>query len=183
MIQNLPNELHIEILNYFVIETKTVCKKWNTLVPLVLHEAVTSRLNSGLKLEFTYGDDAEWTKKLSPTYDDFTKTFTFQFYSPDDGISRSLKYYNGIRFTAFLVKNNPSLTKLGAELGHLAFPEIVNTDICKYEFDYRSNICFKRVTNEDKSNDCVKLYSFTIEAWKLCYILDCLKFDTYVIYA
>ncbi|RIB29136.1 hypothetical protein C2G38_2057448 [Gigaspora rosea] len=189
MIQILPNELQIEILNYVVIETnfqdfctlRIVCKKWNAFVPLVMHKAVVSRLNSGLKLELTFWNDTK-TKKLAPTYNDYTKTFTFQFDNLDDDINEPLND-NKISFIAFVKRSEDVLfpTKLGAELGDLTFPDFVNNDMCIYEFDNRSNVCFKQETKEDeegKSIICVKLYSFTIEAWKLFYILDCLKFDT-----
>ncbi|KAF0449320.1 hypothetical protein F8M41_002509 [Gigaspora margarita] len=143
MIQNLPNELQIGILNYVITESnfqyfctlRTVCKKWNAFVPLLIHNAVISELNSGLKLAFTYWSDLK-IKKLSPTYNDYTKTFTFQF--DNNRISRPFSD-NKINFVAFIQKS-------GENISH------------------------------------VKLHSFTIEAWKLYYILDCLKFDTKISY-
>ncbi|CAG8801327.1 5310_t:CDS:2, partial [Dentiscutata erythropus] len=83
--------------------------------------------------------DTIWTKTLSPTYDDYTKTFTFLFNNPDDNVSSPF--------------NNDKLV---------------------------FSVSFKREIKDDdegKSIICIKLYSFTIEAWKLCYILDGLKFN------
>ncbi|CAG8743087.1 17656_t:CDS:2 [Dentiscutata erythropus] len=186
MIQILPNELQIEILNYVIIETKTICKKWNSFVPLVMHKAVISVLNSGLKLELTYWNDTKQIKKLLPTYDDYTKTFTFLFDNPENDFSKPLNDHK-VSFIAFVERNennplnNPFPIKLGVELGDLTFPEFINNDIYKYDFDHRSNIRFKREiknNEEGESISCVKLYSFTIEAWKLCYILDSLNCDT-----
>ncbi|CAG8542779.1 13870_t:CDS:2 [Racocetra fulgida] len=97
-----------------------------------------------------------------------------------DDLSKILSDHN-ISFTASVERNDiPSPIKFGVELGDLTWLEFLNDDICKYEFDHRSNICFKREikVNEDRSISYVKPYSFTIEAWKLYYILDCLKFDT-----
>ncbi|CAG8730962.1 884_t:CDS:2, partial [Dentiscutata erythropus] len=164
MIQNLPNELQIEILTYVVIEAnfqnfctlRIVCKKWNTFVPLIIHEAATSRLNSGLKVELTCWNDTKWIKNmiknLAPIYDDYTKTFTFLFDNPEDNISEYLN--DKISFIAFVERSEdvPSPIKLGAYLGDLIFPEIINNDVCKYKFDYRNNVCFKReIKDEDKS--------------------------------
>ncbi|CAG8628122.1 5544_t:CDS:2 [Cetraspora pellucida] len=209
MIQVLPNELQIEILTYVITETsiqkfctlRTVCKRWNAFVPLVMHKEVISRLNSGLKLELTYFHGvASYFKsiqKLSPTYDDFAKTFTFVFDDTDDNIGDT--YYD---VTKLHCDYNVSLTvsvwmerskdrrnkrskrspsKLGNELGVLTLSKLLNNDIYKHEFDHRSNICFKREVikiNEDNDFIYVKLHSFTLEAWKLCYILDYFEFDT-----
>ncbi|CAG8824930.1 1136_t:CDS:2, partial [Gigaspora rosea] len=87
MIQFLPNELQIKILTNVITKTdfeffctlRTVCKKWNTFVPLVMHEVVISRLNTGLNFELTDWNETKWSKELLPTYDDQTKTFTFLF--------------------------------------------------------------------------------------------------------
>ncbi|CAG8539641.1 31089_t:CDS:2, partial [Racocetra persica] len=170
MIQILPNELHIQILTFVVTETnfenfcalRTVCKKWNTFVPLVMHEAVISKLNSGLNLELTDWNETKWSKKLSPTYDDNTKTFTFLFDSAD--ATKSLYDYEkphvqNSSFVAF-VKRSEDVSiplKLGYKFGDLAFPEFVNSDIDKYEFDHQSNVCFKReikVDEEGKDINC-----------------------------
>ncbi|CAG8718584.1 30772_t:CDS:2 [Gigaspora margarita] len=187
MIQNLPNELQIGILNYVITESnfqyfctlRTVCKKWNAFVPLLMHNAVISELNSGLKLAFTYWSDLK-IKKLSPTYNDYTKTFTFQF--DNNHISRPFSD-NKINFVAFIQKSGkdvPFMFKLGAVLGVLTFPKFLNDDIYKHEFDHRNEICF--FVDKGESISHVKLHSFTIEAWKLYYILDCLKFDTKISY-
>ncbi|CAG8747079.1 5005_t:CDS:2 [Gigaspora margarita] len=193
MIQYLPNELHIQILIYVANETKfekfctlrTVCKKWNSFVPLVTHEIVISRLNSGLKLELTDWNETKWSKKLPPTYCDSTKTFTFLFDHIDN--TKSCNDYkksgiNKINFTAFVErsKGRPIPIKLGAKFGELAFPKFINDNIYKYEFDHQNNVCFKRETKVDEkgeSTSSIRLYSFTIAAWKLYYILDCLMFN------
>ncbi|CAG8719891.1 2776_t:CDS:1, partial [Racocetra fulgida] len=122
----------------------------------------------------------KWIQKLSPTYDDFTKTFTFVFDDTDDDISDS--YYDliklhsdyNINLTVSVwverskdKRSKRSLSKLGTELGDLTLSELLNNDMYKHEFDHRSNICFKREVikvEEDKDFICVKLYSFTIEA-------------------
>ncbi|CAG8495526.1 12197_t:CDS:2, partial [Cetraspora pellucida] len=130
-------------------------------------------------------NETKWSKKLPPTYDDHTKTFTFLFDSSDATKSfydHEKPRVQNISFTAF-VKRSEDLSipiKLGYKFGDLAFPEFVNSDIYKYEFDHQSNVCFRReikADEEDKDINCVRLYSFTIAAWKLYYILDCLKAD------
>ncbi|CAG8787931.1 981_t:CDS:2, partial [Cetraspora pellucida] len=145
MIQILPNELQIEILTYVVTETnfqkfctlRTVCKKWNIFIPLVMHKAVISRLNADLKLELTYWNDIKWNKKLSPTYDDYTKAFTFILDDIDDDtsdsyddISKILSDHN-ISFMASIEKceDVPNPVKLGTELGDLTWLEFLNDDI------------------------------------------------------
>ncbi|CAG8509013.1 9866_t:CDS:2 [Dentiscutata erythropus] len=194
MIQYLPNELHIQILIYVANETnfekfcslRTVCKKWNSFVPLVTHEIVISRLNSGLKLELTDWNETKWSKNLPPTYCDSTKTFTFLFDNTDgtinscNGYKKSVK--NKINFIAYVEKSEDISIpiKLGAKFGELTFPDFINDDIYEYQFDHQNNVCFKRETNVDEKGEStsnIRIYSFTIAAWKLCYILDCLKFD------
>ncbi|CAG8451099.1 26277_t:CDS:2 [Dentiscutata erythropus] len=187
MIQYLPNELHIQILFYVANETnfekfcslRTVCKKWSSFVPLVTHEVVISRLNSDW-------NETKWSKKLPPTYCDSTKTFTFLFDNTDGTIKSCNNYeesgINKINFIAYVERSEDivSSIKLGAKFGELAFPEFKNVDIYKYEFDHQNNVCFKRESEVDEkgeSTSSVRLYSFTIAAWKLYYILDCLKFD------
>ncbi|RIB10002.1 hypothetical protein C2G38_225201 [Gigaspora rosea] len=201
MIQFLPNELQIKILTNVITKTdfeffctlRTVCKKWNTFVPLVMHEVVISRLNTGLNFELTDWNETKWSKELLPTYDDQTKTFTFLFnnanyssksfyYIEQDGyINKSLyfrrvgRHKHTIDFIAF-VENLFIPIKLGAEFGSLKWPEFVVSNLYKYEFDHQSSVCFKREI--DKNITYVKLYSFTIAAWKLYYILDCLQINS-----
>ncbi|CAG8785887.1 7395_t:CDS:2, partial [Dentiscutata erythropus] len=105
-----------------------------------MHKAVISDLNSGLKLELAHWNDTKWTKKLSPTYDDYSKTFTFLFDNSDDEIISPLND-NKISFAAFVERKEDKLfpLKLGIELGDLTFPEFVNNDLYKYEFNHRSN--------------------------------------------
>ncbi|KAF0556642.1 hypothetical protein F8M41_015003 [Gigaspora margarita] len=133
MIQFLPNELQIKILTNVITKTdfeffctlRTVCKKWNTFVPLVMHEVVISRLNTGVNFE---------------------------------------------------PENSFIPIKLGVEFGSLTWPEFIESDLYKYEFDHQNSVCFKREI--DKYITYVKLYSFTIAAWKLYYILDCLQINS-----
>ncbi|CAG8746948.1 4106_t:CDS:1, partial [Racocetra fulgida] len=134
-----------------------------------------------------YWNNAKWTQKLPPTYDDYTKTFTFVF-DIDDSICNTYDDINqilsdhSVSFTASVERCDVLCPiKLGTKLGDLTLLEFLNDDVCKYEFGHRSNVCFRReikVDEEIKCINCVRPYSFTIEAWKLYYILDCLKFDT-----
>ncbi|CAG8753773.1 19788_t:CDS:2 [Dentiscutata erythropus] len=119
-----------------------------------MHKAVINRLNSGLKLELTYWNETKQIKKLSPTYNNYTKTFTFQFDNPNYDISEPLKD-NTISFIAFVKRSEDILfpTKLGVELGDLIFPEFLNNDLCKYEFDNLNNVYFKRETKEDEKEE------------------------------
>ncbi|CAG8712189.1 8016_t:CDS:1, partial [Cetraspora pellucida] len=64
--------------------------------------------------------------------------------------------------------------ELGAIFKGLDSPQLINNDIYKYEFDRQSNLCFKQEIEEGNVVNCLRLYSFTIAAWKLCYMLDCL---------
>ncbi|CAG8775470.1 9913_t:CDS:2 [Dentiscutata erythropus] len=202
MIQLLPNELQIQILTNVITKTnfeffctlRTVCKKWNAFVPLIMHEFVISRLNSGLKFELTDWNETKWSRELLPSYDDQTKTFNFLFnnatyssksvyYREQDGYKNKSLFYrrfnkrkNKIDFIALVEKteNFFNSIKLGAKFGSLTWPEFVDNDMYKYEFDNQSNVCFERVI-ENKNDSYLKLYSFTIAAWKLYYILDCLQ--------
>ncbi|CAG8742204.1 18391_t:CDS:2 [Gigaspora margarita] len=111
--------LQIEILNYAVTESnfqhfcslRIICKKWNTFIPLTVHKAVISMLNS----------------ELSPIYDDCTKTFTFLFDNPDDDISEPLNNYkisenwpfptqHGIELTELDSQSSGGTTKLSVDL-------------------------------------------------------------------
>ncbi|CAG8806204.1 20395_t:CDS:2, partial [Racocetra persica] len=193
MIQIPPNELHIQILKYVVTETnfekfcalRTVCKKWNSFVPLVIYEAVIYKLSSGLKLKLTCDEKNKivWSKKLSPTYCDSTKAFTFLFDQTEDTSIFNCYQESPKDFilTAYLEKSEDVLfpLELGAKFKGPASPQVINDDIFKYEFDCQNNLCFKWETKVEEGNviNHIRLYSFTIAAWKLCYILDCLVYN------
>ncbi|RIB25723.1 hypothetical protein C2G38_2165243 [Gigaspora rosea] len=66
--------------------------------------------------------------------------------------------------------------KLGAIFGSLTWSEFVNNDTYKHEFDSKSNVIVQQVI-DDKKVCQLELYSFTIAAWKLYYILDCLQIN------
>ncbi|CAG8646841.1 21322_t:CDS:2 [Dentiscutata erythropus] len=205
MIQLFPNELQIQILTDVITKTnfeyfctlRTVCKKWNTFVPLIMSEIVISRLNSDLELELTDWNESKWSKEMPPTYDDQTKTFTFLFNNDNHTNKRKVYKYDSLffrkfnkpkpidNFIAFVEKTDSSFfpIKIGAKFGSLAWPKFgsflawpksVNNDLDKHEFDSKSNVCFKRL-DDDKNDGNIRLYSFTIAAWKLYYILDCLQ--------
>ncbi|CAG8514597.1 8688_t:CDS:2 [Scutellospora calospora] len=191
MIQFLPNELQIQILNdvinysnfeYFCI-LRTVCKKWNTFIPLIIYDVVISRLNSGLKLEFTDWNETKWSKEIPPTYDDYTKTFTFLFDTDYKISDRKNAIFRRNRrkkidFIAFVenTKNLLITTKFGIIFGKIAWPKFINGDTYKHDFDRQNNVCFKRIT-KNTNLSYLKLSSFTIAAWKLYYILDCIQVD------
>ncbi|CAG8602406.1 3172_t:CDS:2 [Dentiscutata erythropus] len=154
-----------------------------------MHETVISRLNSGLKLEIAVcmysfyrelTSFAKWSKKLAPTYDDYTKCYTFLFEDTYD-INRSI-YEEDIDI-AVLVERSEGVSipiRFGARFDLFNLPEFVNNNICKYEFDNRNNIYLKleiKVGGNGQSINRVSTYSLTILAWKLYYILDCLKVD------
>ncbi|CAG8806286.1 1313_t:CDS:2, partial [Cetraspora pellucida] len=121
MIQFLPNELQIKILHNVATITKfedfctlrTVDKKWNSFVPLVMHEVVISRLNSGFKLELRDWINNKWQIKLQPTYDDCTNTFTFLFDNAD--FTSKFRHFNAYLcdFTMYMEKDK--ITKFGLE--------------------------------------------------------------------
>ncbi|CAG8793410.1 8398_t:CDS:2, partial [Cetraspora pellucida] len=125
-------------------------------------------------------NNTEWPEKLSPTYCDSTKTFTFLFDQIED--TAISPYYQEdpeeYMLIAYVEKCDDLLVpfRLGAKFEGLASPQFINDDICKYEFDRQTNLCFKLETELKEGNtiNLVRLYSFTIAAWKLCYILDCL---------
>ncbi|CAG8573212.1 13051_t:CDS:2, partial [Gigaspora rosea] len=179
MIQSFPNELQIKILTYVVTETnfeffcalRTVCKKWNTFVPLIMHETVISRLNSGLKLEFDWYE-VNWSENSPPIYDDRTKTFTFIFkpidyypyphmYDYEQIIQNDLtrrydftKLYSDKSKVCVLKKTEEQTVvdfyrireaKLGIEFNSTASPTFTNNDnMCEYKFDSQNSVRFKR---------------------------------------
>ncbi|CAG8498492.1 7244_t:CDS:2 [Cetraspora pellucida] len=97
-----------------------------------------------------YWNKAEWTKKLPPTYDDYTKTFTFvvdninNIYNTYDDIKQILSD-NNVSFKASVERsdNVPNPIKLGTKLGDLTLQEFLNNGVCKHEFDQRNNVYFK----------------------------------------
>ncbi|CAG8714235.1 13692_t:CDS:2 [Gigaspora margarita] len=188
MIQLLANELQIQILTNVIAKTnfeyfctlRTVCKQWNTFIPLVMSEIIISRLNSGLIVELTDWFETKSSKEIPPTYDDQTKTFTFLFNKNVDSYNsiyyRKFSKYESKNFIAFVEKTENFFIpiKLGAIFGSLTYPEFVNNDTYKHEFDSKNKVLFRRVI-DDKNISHVEFYSFTIAAWKLYYILDCLQ--------
>ncbi|CAG8471951.1 5360_t:CDS:2 [Scutellospora calospora] len=159
MIQFFANELQIHILTHVVTETnfanscilRTVCKKWNTLIPLIIHEVVMNRLNSGLKFELIdlNGDlfwqklkrRPDWSKKFPPTkyIKNFTKSFTFKFDNIDDtNIFPLYRFKTKISFSMEMMP----IIKLGGTICYIALPKVVINDIYKYDFGHRNNIVF-----------------------------------------
>ncbi|KAF0525400.1 hypothetical protein F8M41_014529 [Gigaspora margarita] len=197
MIQILPNELHIQILAYIIAEInlekfcnlRTVCKKWNTFVPLIMSEVVVSKLKSNLK--FGLADCSYKTvisKNLLPTYSDSAKTFTFLFDQTEDINISDIFWFNqekpneyAIKFIASIEKECLFVSfKLGVKFNGLFSPEIMNDDIYKCQLDHKSNMCFKRKVKVDEEGNSIshlRIYSLTIAAWKLYYILDCLDLN------
>ncbi|CAG8778394.1 21453_t:CDS:2, partial [Cetraspora pellucida] len=188
MIQIIPNELHVKILKYVATEMnfekfctlRTVCKKWNTFIPLIMHEDVISKLSSGFKFMLTYDEwnKTEWSEEFSPTYCDSTKSFTFLFDQTED-ITISHYYQDKPKeyyLIAYVKNGENSLVplELGAKFKGLDSPQRINNDIYKYEFDRQSNLRFKQEIEEGNVVNHLRLYSFTIASWELCYILDCL---------
>ncbi|CAG8725245.1 3698_t:CDS:2, partial [Dentiscutata erythropus] len=206
MIQSFPNELQIKILTYVVTETnfeffcalRTVCKKWNIFVPLIMHETVISRLKSGLIFEFDW-NEIEWSENSPPIYDDRTKTFTFAFKPVDYDSSSVIHNYNRsydyidhyhAKSKLCVHKRTEKQTvvdyykpraeaKLGIEFSSTVSPTFTSDDnMCEYKFDSQNSVRFKReieVDEEGESISHVKLCGLTITAWKLCYVLDCLQ--------
>ncbi|CAG8470454.1 24224_t:CDS:2 [Dentiscutata erythropus] len=161
-----------------------------------MYEAVISKLNSGLKFGLTNHHTAELSKKLLPTYCDSTKTFTFLFDQTENtDILEILNMdpYNiekfdahAMDFIAFIKKDEDvkwvdnigtkRVDKIGIKFTGYFSPEFINGDIRKYQFDRKSNICLNqeaKVYDNGSGINYPVLYSFTIAAWKLCYILDC----------
>ncbi|CAG8678108.1 17099_t:CDS:2 [Gigaspora margarita] len=89
------------------------------------------------------------------------------------------RHKHTIDFITFVEKSENSLFQLSLESNLVVFltwPEYIESDLYKYEFDHQNSVCFKREI--DKYVTYVKLYSFTIAAWKLYYILDCLQINS-----
>ncbi|CAG8756438.1 11307_t:CDS:2, partial [Dentiscutata erythropus] len=154
MIQLLPNELHIQILTYVITEAnfekfctlRTVCKKWNAFIPLVMHQVVVSKLKSGLNFELTdCSYETVISENLLPTYCDSTKTFTFIFDQTEDINIFDILCFNKEKPDEYAIK-------------------LIALEV--------------KVDEESNSTRYLRLYSFTIEAWKLYYILDCLDIES-----
>jgi hypothetical protein len=146
---------------------------------------------------------AKWSKNLPPTYDDYTKTFTFLFditdhpieFIPEDEFTPEDEFWITLAikktdYTSFPLKLGTSFNlgtsfKLGTSFRNLDLLEFVNNDICKYKFDHQNYMCSKRVIKVNEEGKKIYreiIYSFTIAAWKIYYILDCLKVDEYVFF-